>query len=709
MSKSEMEPPTAEQLAEWSESQTATEREHADAAAATPAVAHSTGRRGGWRIPAPVLFALPVLLAVGAGVASALLVPRAPKKEEEPAARAEAPVPPPAAELEVISTLVRAGCYSEALAMCKASAAQAPDARRSLAYREAVCLEALGRLKEAGAAYRRAELTEGNHAASARAVLGQARCAVAADDLTSAQNLLDRVVLRSGHPDCAGTHVFEECLFLRARLDALRLGPVRALDPLDPDAVAWPALSGALDRYAEWLPPDTPPAGSVGTTGGPSAEAHRAAGAAGGFEVTVHLGERPVADALRALAAAAGLKLQTDAATAAAMAKEVVALDVEGMPLGDVLGALVGRFGAGWKVEGDVLTVAPAEAVPGDRLAVAKSFRRALAAAPAHPRALAVRVWLANFEFVAGRGREAAKEYQNVLDTAPEAPEVPHAVYNLGLAELRAGALQSARSRFVDLVDRAPRTRWAEYGWWWVGRTHLDVGDRAAAKRAFQTALGGRTREVTSAAAIGICACELLDGKDEPARAALGESRLAVREEHIALGTLFEALLRYRAGPTAGRRTELSNALRAAADGRALGPGGAYLVGRVYRDLGQPEKTAALYDAATESIRGPLAVRMTFDAAEWYDLSERRDAARQRYLAVAATDPKGLGPKAELKLAGMALRNGNADECVRRCRALIDRPGVERLEVLSLMGRGYEVRRNYRLAAECFGGRVPVE
>ena len=177
----------------------------------------------------------------------------------------------------------------------------------------------------------------------------------------------------------------------------------------------------------------------------------------------------------------------------------------------------------------------------------------------------------------------------------------------------------------------------------------------------------------------------------------------------MALGNAHEALLRFRGAPTDGRNTALLAALRECGDGRALGPAGSYLAGRVYRDLGMPDHMAALYDRATDGIRGPLAVRMTFDAAAWYDLCDRPEPARQRYRAVAATDPKGLGPQAELRLADMALRAGAVDDCIRRCRGLAGRPGADRSEVLVLMGRGYEAKRNYRSAAECFAGRVPAE
>jgi hypothetical protein len=208
---------------------------------------------------------------------------------------------------------------------------------------------------------------------------------------------------------------------------------------------------------------------------------------------------------------------------------------------------------------------------------------------------------------------------------------------------------------------------------------------------------------------MGTCAAELLAGTEEQARAALEAHRCSSRPEHAALWSALDALVRYRAAPTSGRREELLAALSDSGDAAALGPGGTFLAGRVYRDLGLVERTAALFDAASLTTRGPLAQRMTFDVAEWYDLLDRADAARQRYLAVAATDPKGLGPKAELRLAELALRERKVDECLRRCRALLGRAEAERAAVLAVMGRGYELKRNYSAAADCFAGRVPAE
>jgi tetratricopeptide (TPR) repeat protein len=712
-------PSTIRKLAEWAAAQEAAERELAeqDAAAAraaaagasaapspAPAPVHTPRRAGPLR---RLIGALALLaLAVGPPVASAAYFWLKPKP---PAEEAEKPKPAqvvPALPADAIDPLISAGSFGEALAACRRPGPELPPAqKRKRAYREAVCLEALGRLKEADEHYRKAEPPDGDRGAWARSLLGRARCALAADDLATAEQLLNQVALRSGHPDCSGAHVAEECAFLRARLATAKLGAVRAMDPFDPDAVAWPGLGGAADAYFDWLPPDTAPAASAGLPGGPSAfEVRLAEG--GGREVTAHAAERPVGDALRAIAAAAGLKLQADEAAAAALAKTVTALDVNAMPLPELLSALLGSAGLGWKLQDGTL-YATAAGSPGPDAAEA-AVKRALAVAPTHPRAMALKVWMANFDAAAGRTTDAAKRYQELLDARQPQPEAAHAAYNLGLLELKAGALRSARSRFIDLVDRAPRTKWFEYGWWWAGRVDLDAGDTAAARRAFRSAVG-KNREVASAVALATCACALLDGDDAAAREALDGVRVAPRERHMALGEAFDMLLRYRGAPTDGRKADLLKALRGCDEGQALGPVGGYLVGRVYRDLALPDRMAALYDRTAADARGPLAVRMLFDAGTWYDLSDRPERARARYQAIAAADPTGLGPLSELRLAAMSLRAGAADDCVRRCRKLVGRAGVDPSDVLSLMGRGYEAKRNYRSAAECFAGRVPKE
>jgi tetratricopeptide (TPR) repeat protein len=157
------------------------------------------------------------------------------------------------------------------------------------------------------------------------------------------------------------------------------------------------------------------------------------------------------------------------------------------------------------------------------------------------------------------------------------------------------------------------------------------------------------------------------------------------------------------------RANRVAESLKSIGEGRLLGPSGYLMAGRVYREIGWYDRSAGVYDAASAIVRGPLAMRMTFEAAERYDHIDLRNEARKRYTVVAAVDREALGTKAELRLAELAARDRRGQECVERSRALIGREGVDVAEVMALMGRGYELLKQYRQAAECFAGRIPEE
>src|SRR5262249_48956248 len=145
-------------------------------------------------------------------------------KKAEPSHHEE---PPPDPTPGRIDMLIRAGSFEAALKLGRA----APADHRPTAYRTGLCLEGLGRWKDAAEAYHPPAEPDGDVAAWARALLGQARCAAAEGELAEAQELLERVSVRAGPPDCRERHIIEECLFLRARLELLRLGTQREPDP----------------------------------------------------------------------------------------------------------------------------------------------------------------------------------------------------------------------------------------------------------------------------------------------------------------------------------------------------------------------------------------------------------------------------------------------------------------------------------------------
>ena len=603
----------------------------------------------------------------------------------------------PVSHRERIDVAVHAGRFADALELLRHGPADHLGMdERAVTYREGVCLEGLGRWAEAVAAYAKAA----DPAAPGWPELGRARCLLAVGDRATARELLNRVSLVSG----SDGHILGECLHLRARLDLAADGPRSVPDPLDDAALARPTTTNRGEHTLAHLP-DHPPS--------PEAD-HRPEG------VTVHrsfwyqdfpgvtavLRDRPAVtffDGLRA----GGLTVTIDPAVTDRLTAAVT-LDVERVLVAEVLSALGDSLGFGWWLDGDSLVVGPVD--PDARHArLPHTLRRAVAVAPDHPHADAARVALGNLHAEAGRWRPAADEYRRFLETRPYASEGVHAAYNLGLCELKNGNLPAARSRFLDVIDRGPKSHWAGLGRWWVARTHLDVGDTAAARKPLRAAFDVGAKDVRSAAALGLVAADLLDGDEDAARSFLRTFRFDTNDAHAATAGWFGALLRHRVAPSDGRAAVVLDLLAEGHDGRPLGPLGVYLAGRAYREAGRPEAMAALYDRTAETARGPFGVRMTFEAGEYLWELDRLGPARQRFLAVAALDPSGLGLTAELRLAEADGRAGDGAGCVRRCRRLLARPGADPAEVLPVMARGFELEGRYRAAADCLAGRVPGE
>lgn len=105
-------------------------------------------------------------------------------------------------------------------------------------------------------------------------------------------------------------------------------------------------------------------------------------------------------------------------------------------------------------------------------------------------------------------------------------------------------------------------------------------------------------------------------------------------------------------------------------------------------------------------MRGPLAQEMAGLAAEQLLHEGRRDEAKVRFTALATQE--GLWPiRAQLRLADIALREGKTNDCLARCQALLKAKKGDKTEVLTLMGRAYQLAGDHRRAAKCFAGEMP--
>lgn len=357
---------------------------------------------------------------------------------------------------------------------------------------------------------------------------------------------------------------------------------------------------------------------------------------------------------------------------------------------------------------GNAVVVPPVTSA-GDPAAVAlAAFNAVLAADPPHPDEAAVRLTVANLRFRAGELDDAAREYKRLRESHPPEPVFVASTFNLGLIRLRGGERAVARQLLTDAADLGSRTPAAGVAWWWVGQAELDSSNTSACRKAWDRADESDDREITSAVLLGRVFLALLDGQSERAEKLLHGQRIANFDPMPALGDAFACYLRYAAHPSELKRDELAAAVRNAEFGKPFGPAGQLTFGRWLGEAGLGKEMMTAYEAAAETTRGPWAVKLALASGEHLFATGEKTSARSRFIAVAAADGDEMGDRARLRLAEIALANGQADECVRLCRQVAARDNEDRSTVLRLLGRGYEQTSRPRAAAECFAGRLPT-
>jgi tetratricopeptide (TPR) repeat protein len=434
-----------------------------------------------------------------------------------------------------------------------------------------------------------------------------------------------------------------------------------------------------------------------------------------------HLLERPVTGravatevpaAIAEVAAAAGLRVRTEAGVAERLAGRVADVQLHEVWLADVLDALTDPYDVSWRVEAQTLVLSIEQTDSArQRDRVRRTAAMALAAAPEHVWRPGIMIALGNLDFTEGKWKAAGEWYTRVLTDMPNRPEAAQAAYNLGLMHLRTGDRAKAREQFMGVVDRDPGGKWAGLAYWWIGRSHLDADESAAAIRAFdQSVAAAPTAATGPAAALGTCLAYFRKGEYADGLAALKPFKARLREPDLKpTAALLDSYGRYRLAERPKRTGESEDLLYAvmnAGDESLLGPAQTYILGLACREFAFGPRMRALFEKAVPEFRGPLAVRMVSHLADDYLEAGDRAKAREWLLVAAAADRGAVGRKARMHLAEMALAMGRPVEGLGYAReALAD--GAEKAQALRLMGQAYEARRDFARAAKCFAGEVP--
>ena len=679
-----------------------------------------------------------IAIAVAGGYfAGSMITGRKPRErlEEKPAAKesqtsnaehaphAKDPAPkesakPRRTEIEV---LIREERYSEALRELETPSEPNHDHKAVVhRYRAALCWEGLREWQKAADIYAALAEEESMSAQKIAFQIGQSRCWMHLQRTSDLRAMLARFVLMSGHPAMRERAYIGEVFFLQAELEATEFPLPAPPSPFRADGLASVPMTQAIERYLDWI---GPPAAHVEkshdqddlekdvdlTRNSRNEELHL---------VSAALKPRPVPELLMRLCKAANWKLHMSADSESLLSGRTTPLYVSRLPIGDVISAICESTGVRWSLsDGRLELQATTESIGNfeqQSLRARNALRRAVTAAPDHPSVIFARLTLGNLEFQSKRYGDAAPLFHKILLDKPHDPRALAAAYNLGLTQMQLNDRRAARDSFLEVIDRAPSDRWTALAWSWTARTHLDEGSVSGAVYPYKQALkfAGES-DVRPAATLGLSTALLLSGKPLDAHTVMKPLQRTWRQEsYRGIAAFLDAYCRFSAAQN-NRTTQLKErddlvmAILAYGVDSPTGPAGTLLFGQACREASFAPLLLEHYDRAMESLQGPLALRMNWEAGEQLLSMGRLDAAMQRFLAVAAVDEGEWGARSRLQLAEIELRNGQPRKSLKLCREVVGSYPSLRDAALVVMGKSFAKLGDHERAAICFGGKMP--
>lgn len=628
------------------------------------------------------------------------------------------PAPAPPGEVGRADEMLREGRYETALAIYQPlTAGAAASMRDALHYRVGLCQEGLGRWDQALASYRAITSRSPVAHVAGAAQVGQARAWVRMRRPAEAKQLLYDLLLRSGRGGLRDQPLLAEVRYLLAL--ALSMEALRAEKPgpLNEALAAHTPADWPVERALDWATPARDRGRAPLDPGEDFVTVRK--GRLGTDEALVQafVRQSPLADLLDHLAEKAGLRPQWSAHAQEQAAGRTAKLQIDNLPLPDVVRALTDPVGLVGRAEGGVLSFVTEQEAGAEgllahrRVGARRALRDALLAYPGHPMTPAAYLELGNLDVTAGRVLEGVSWYERLAREQPRSPVLLEAYYNLGLSHARLGDLPAARADYYKVVDRAPGHELAPLAYMRIGRLYLEEYDGQRAIQPLRRAVSsGAGSSTLPAAVVTLAAAYLMTGNPRAASALLLEHRSQLhREPYRAAAGFLDSFARYRA--TVNRKelereaSVLLAALLAAQDSVVLGHPGKLLAGQAYRELGLGEQMARVYEQTLPEVRGLMAGEMSFQLAEAWLAADKRDAGVKLLAALTEADHGPWTPRACQRLAEIALQEKQPEVCLKWCRQLLRSPrGVEVPAVMKLMGRAYEQAGDYAQAARCYAG-----
>ncbi len=429
-------------------------------------------------------------------------------------------------------------------------------------------------------------------------------------------------------------------------------------------------------------------------------------------------------DALRLLEQTAqqgGIELELEPGVSDLLKGEAFRVHVSGLLYSHLLTYLAARYGLVWEARDGAVQLALAEhmAPPARQSWHANLTERLVRDAnvwlPDHP---ALSIAYVQLGLLRHRQRDtdgARDAYSAAIREATDKGAVLAAHYNLALVAVEEQHFSEAVPHLYGVVDAAPGTELAARAHLLLGRLHLLRGNTpngvTECRRALLNAVDPQQRGL---AVLWTACAYLLD--ENPAAA--GELLREYRGDFVtgpqqAVARFLDAFAAFQGGNRDEQlKAELLSGAIVASSTNLLGTPGVFLIGDALYRLGLEDLMRDVYEKHVDRLMpGALREQILERLVQYYHQRGNYQAALRHLLAQSArSDPNRL---LQTRIRQIELQIGNKQYAValQLCREVLrEIKQTEQVRtVLALMGQAYEAMGDYKRAAMCYGGRIPLE
>jgi len=440
----------------------------------------------------------------------------------------------------------------------------------------------------------------------------------------------------------------------------------------------------------------------------------------GAIRMDAALERMPLFTAFERIAQKTGIQTRWSSEARGTIAGRTIQLRVTNWDVATILDSMLDPNDLAWAISDNTISVRTQSELSAEALQerrarlVERSLRRAITTYPEH-RTTPHLYWLrGNLAFHQGRLDEAVADYRQLLELFPKTPGKAKVHFNVAKAKLLLGRGEDALDQLYRAVDEGTGDEIVAAAYLFIGRSYLeDDRPSLAIKPLARAATLANQPDHEAVATLTLAGAFLLLDNPRAANEILMGHRTALRRAPYSdQGAFLAALARFRTAKGESQLEHEGRTLIAALShvyAREFFGQHAYAIfGTTLRDLELIESAkSVLREGLSRAGPGPIRDRFAYQLALCELDTENTEEAKRLLQSIAEQGRQGdWALDARLNLAGLAYDDGDDDECIELCSALIQSlgKGRRRTDAMRLMGQAYQRLGDRRLAALCFSG-----